>query len=358
MKDIDSNRIKALGTAPPDIRTSKLKMTGVVLSILMLSLAIISTSNGNSMALAQSSSPGEKVIKITGSGAKLMPSVGITNVFGTDPPGLFPKQPFTCIDPGKSTCPLDAKDAKFIGTFEKGNSNNLTSYTFNYTSPIDSRPAQIKGHTYMVKLTDLKWNGTDAAKQTPQPEFARVANNSIFNQPMHGLTNIDRKDVPQLFNKATLFGHALVKDITNGNNTVVVKSAFTHLMFMHFVDPKLYYTTLGDPAKSPDMVLVDVANFCHQDLKKGDACILPNGEHYSTPGEGQKYFPPKSARLGAPPPIKYPVNGTINAPKVVDGEWPVDNTATNNPFYFLFFIIPKPNVSYADASSMTANGGK
>jgi hypothetical protein len=230
MTGADRNTITNTRTTKPSERNiSKLKMTGAISSILLLSLGTFSMMNGKSIVLAQpQSNANGTVFKVTGSNAIFEPMIGLTNVFG--PGGLFPfKDTFKCAG-DLFKCGVSAgNESKFTGTFEQDNKNNMTRYQATYTSAITyGHGMQVKGHTYKITLTDTKWNSTDDPLPTRQPEFAKNVNNVGLNQIQHGASHIDRSDIPQLFDYAFLYGHAQLTDITNGNNTVVAKDLFTH----------------------------------------------------------------------------------------------------------------------------------
>lgn len=87
----------------------------------------------------------------------------------------------------------------------------------------------------------MLWNSPDAALPTRQPEFAQMVNDVGFDQIQHGASHVDGSDVPQLYDKAFLYGHTKVTDITNGNNTEVAKDVFTHVMVAHVMDENAYY---------------------------------------------------------------------------------------------------------------------
>jgi hypothetical protein len=346
---------------------SKLKMTGVISSILLLSLAIFSATAGNSMVLAQqqqqqqsmsmmSSSPQPQpnangtLLKATGSKALFEPAAGLSNVFG--PKGLFPfTNVFTCAN--ALTCGVSAgNDSNFTGTFEQGNKNQMTAYEATYTSPVTYGPEQIKGHTYKITLTDTFWNSIGAAKPTRQAEFTRITNDVGFNQIQHGASHVDRSDVPQLFDNAFLYGHAQVTDITKGNNTVVAKDVFTHVMVAHVMNENAYYRSMKDVAASPTLVLLFAIN-----IPSGTA--LP-GVGTLTPDKAQSFTPLASdVSLKSPPKYKYPVNipaprtGSIAAPQSQSTTWPVDNP--KQPLFFTFLLFQKADINYTNSSGSSGN---
>jgi hypothetical protein len=134
------------------------------------------------------------ILEVEGSNALFEPAVGLTNVFG--PEGIFPfTDVFKCAD--ALTCGVSAgNDAKFKGKFEEGNIDKTTSYEATYTSPITYGSHQIKDHTYKIILTDTEWNSPDSSLPTENAEFASSVNNVGMHQIQHGLSNIDRSDVP------------------------------------------------------------------------------------------------------------------------------------------------------------------
>lgn len=279
------------------------------------------------------------VVKVEATNGLYEPAAGLTNVFG--PEGLFPFQNFSCAD--ALTCGISAgEDAKFTGVFEQGNANNMTSYEATYTSPVTYGPHQIAGHEYKITLTDLNWNSADSALPTRQPEFAAMVNDVGFNQIQHGSSNIDRSDVPQLYDEAFLYGHAMVTDITNGNNTVVAKDIFTHVMVAHVMDENEYYKNLKDKALSPNMVFLFAVNIPND-------TELP--EVGSLSAEQAQSFTPlaEDESLDNSPPIDYPVNvpkpreGEIDEPESQSTVWPVANP--NQPLLFTFLVYQNADIN-------------
>lgn len=361
MTDTDRNTKSSSSTSTtiPKRNISKLKMTGVISSIILLSLGVFSGTEGRSIVLAQqsmsmmmSSSPipqpnaNGTLLKANGSKALFEPAAGLSNVFG--PKGLFPfTNVFTCAN--ALTCGVSAgNDSKFTGTFEQGNKNHLTAYEAVYTSPVTYGPEQIKGHTYKITLTDTYWNSTDAAKPTRQAEFTKIVNDVGFNQIQHGASHVDRSDVPQLFDNAFLYGHAQVADITKGNNTVVAKDVFTHVMVAHVMDENAYYRSMKDVAASPTLVLLFAIN-----IPSGTP--LP-GVGTLTPDKAQSFTPLASdVSLKSPPQFSYsikipvPRTGSIKAPLSQSTTWPVDNP--KQPLLFTFLVFQKTDLNYAGSSS-------
>jgi hypothetical protein len=286
------------------------------------------------------------LVKVDATNALYEPAAGLTNVFG--PGGLFPFQNFSCAD--ALTCGISAgEDAKFAGVFEQGNANNMTSYEATYTSPVTYGPHQIAGHEYKITLTDLNWNSADSALPTRQPEFAAMVNDVGFDQIQHGASNIDRSDVPQLYDEAFLYGHAMVTDITNGNNTVVAKDIFTHVMVAHVMDESEYYRNLKDKALSPNMVFLFAVNIPNDTELPGVGSLSAE--------EAQSFTPlADDESLDNSPPIDYPVNvptpreGEIAEPESQSTVWPVANP--NQPLLFTFLVYQNANINL---SSNAAN---
>jgi hypothetical protein len=345
---------------------SKLLGTGIItVSMLVLSIAIFSALQGQSVAVAQqqqqmmpmsiSSLPQPNangtVLKAEASNALFEPAAGLSNVFG--PKGLFPfTDVFTCAD--AITCGISAgKDAKFTGTFEQGNKNNMTGYEATYTSPVTYGPQQVKGHTYKITLTDINWNSPDAAKPTKQPEFAQMVNDVGFNQIQHGASHVDRTDVPQLSDKAFLYGHAKVTDTTNGNNTIVAKDVFTHVMVAHVMDENAYYRSMRDVAKSPTLVFLFAINI------PSDTALPGVGK--LTSDKAQSFTPLASdISLNNPPQFSYPVkipaprNGQIQAPDSQSTTWSVANP--KRPLFFTFLVYQNTDVKIGGNTTMMSTG--
>jgi hypothetical protein len=310
----------------------------------------VSTQGSSSVSSPTSSIPQPNdngtLVKVDATNALYEPAAGLTNVFG--PGGLFPFQNFSCAD--ALTCGISAgEDAKFAGVFEQGNANNMTSYEATYTSPVTYGPHQIAGHEYKITLTDLNWNSADSALPTRQPEFAAMVNDVGFDQIQHGASNIDRSDVPQLYDEAFLYGHAMVTDITNGNNTVVAKDIFTHVMVAHVMDESEYYRNLKDKALSPNMVFLFAVNIPNDTELPGVGSLSAE--------EAQSFTPlADDESLDNSPPIDYPVNvptpreGEIAEPESQSTVWPVANP--NQPLLFTFLVYQNANINL---SSNAAN---
>ena len=340
------------------------KMIAVIATLLLLSSAILATTQGgNQLAFAQSGdsmmnmssssslpqpNSNGTLLNVEASNALFEPAAGLSNVFG--PKGLFPfTNVFKCAD--ALTCGVSAGEAaKFTGTFEQGNKQKMTGYEAIYTSPVTYGPHQIKGHTYRITLTDTEWNSKDAALPTKNAEFSELVNNVGFNQIQHGSSQIDRSDVPQLYDLAFLYGHGKVIDVTNGNNTDVAKDIFTHVMVAHVMDEKAYYRNLKDQAMSPTLVLLFGVN-------------IPNDTEL--PGVGKlsaekaQSFTPLSSdpSMKASPHFQYPVKmdppreDEIAKPSSQSAIWPVANP--KQPLYFSFLVFQ--NVDAKWTSGMDSN---
>ena len=352
---IDKGRIQA---ATSRNNKSRLLGTGIIASMLILSIVVLSTMQGqlsSKVAYAQATPFSDTFKKVTknfqtfpqpnanntlitanASNALFEPAAGLSNVFG--PAGLFPfKDTFNCAN--ALTCGVSAgNNSKFIGIFDQGNKHNMTGYEATYTSPVTYGPEQIKGHTYKITLTDTQWNSPDAAKPTRQAEFAQMVNNVGFNQIQHGASHVDRSDVPQLFDNAFLYGHAKVTDTTNGNNTVVAKDIFTHVMVAHVMNENTYFRSLKDSAQSPTLVFLFAINI------PSDVALPGVGK--LTPDRAQSFTPLSTdVSMKNPPQFSYsvkvpaPRSGSIKAPDSQSTTWPVDNP--KQPLFFTFLVYQK-----------------
>ena len=360
-RNTDPNE-KQRNAATSKVITSELTIGGLVTSVvlLLLSASIFSTTalqgqsiaafaqkqqNQSSASLPQPNA-NNTLLKATASNVLFEPAAGLSNVFG--PKGLFPfKNVFKCAD--ALTCGVSGgKDANFVGTFEQGNEKKLTKYEATYQSPVTYGPHQIAGHMYKIELTDTLWNSTDASKPTRQAEFSKMVNNVGFNQIQHGASHIDRSDVPQLYDLAFLYGHAKVTDITKGNNTVVAKDIFTHVMVAHVMDEKTYYKSMRDQAGSPTLVLLFAINIPNDTELPGVGKL---------PADKAQSFTPLSSdvSLKNPPQFAYPVkipaprDASIKAPDSQSTTWPVANQ--KQPLLFTFLVFQNTTAKYETSSS-------
>jgi len=181
-------------------------------------------------------------VKFFGSNALYEPSVGIVNVFG--PEGLFPffDDVFSC---GNGLeCGVESKDAKIWGVMNAIGDKNGNMVYVEYTSPItygDTReqtPSQIMDHKYRIELKDTNWTHPNNPIPTATPGFLLNGHGVALDQIMHGKSGIDTghvtdgvSNIPLFKNKATLYGHGVIKDITDPQNEfVVVDDIFLHVM--------------------------------------------------------------------------------------------------------------------------------
>lgn len=332
-------------------QVSRILVIGLVLTLapaLFLASNSIFSNGGNNieqLAYGVTSLPqpndNSTLIKVRASQALYEPAAGLSNVFG--PGGLFPFDNFNCAD--ALTCGVSAgENAKFVGTFDKANADNLTGYEATYTSPVTYGPHQIAGHEYKITLTDVNWNSPNASLPTDTPQFSALTNNVGFNQIQHGASNIDRSDVPQLSNMAFLYGHAKVTDITNGNNTVVANDVFTHVMVGHVMNEQTFYQDLRDEAQSPNFVFLFAINI-------PDDTELP-GVGSLTAEQAQSYTPLASDQsLDNSPPIDYAVSipeprdqtmDDIDEPGAQSTVWPVANK--DQPLLFTFLVYQDTDI--------------
>jgi hypothetical protein len=285
------------------------------------------------------------LLKAEGSDALFEPAAGLSNVYG--PKGLFPfADVFKCAD--ALTCGVNAgDDSKFTGTFEEKNLNKMTSYDATYTAPITYGPHQIKGHTYKITLTDTEWNSPDAALPTKNAEFSQIVNNVGFNQIQHGSSQIDRSDVPQLYDLAFLYGHAKVTDITNGNSTVVAEDIFTHLMVAHVMDEKSYYRDMKNEAMSPNMVFLFAVNIPNDTELPGVGKLTAEKAQSFTPLSTDPSLK-NTPQFNYPVKIDAPREGQIDKPMSQSAIWPVANP--KQPLYFTFLVFQNVDAKWTAGS--------
>jgi hypothetical protein len=169
-----------------------------------------------------------------------------------------------------------------------------------------------------------------------------MVNDVGFNQIQHGACNVDRSDVPQLYDEAFLYGHAMVTDITNGNNTVVAKDIFTHVMVGHVMDENEYYRSLKDKALSPNVVFLFAVNIPNDTELPGVGSLSAE--------EAQSFTPiADDESLDNSPPIDYPINipapreGEIDEPESQSTVWPVANP--NQPLLFTFLVYQNADIN-------------
>lgn len=341
---------------------SKLKMAGIISSILLLSLAIFSTTEEMPIALAQQANA-PKLVKVNATNGLFEANLGAANFYGkggVDPQAVFPPPgcPPSGLDPIK--CGVSAgKDSMFNGTFDQGNAHHLTAATATFTSPITTGELK-SGHTYKITITDNKWNNTDTRTPTIWPGFARTVNNvNLHCQLQHGASLIDRSEVPPIFEcpGVMFYGHAIVTDITNGANTPVAK-VFAHEMLGHIINQTNYFKYMRADPISPNLGIVIVANIPSDIPLPGQGwakhCSKPN---MCTAEEANGFFPlTGDPSLTHPPQFKYPITtppGTnITAPGV-SYQQPVN--LKDPHFFFATLVFPGANIHEVE---MPASGGK
>jgi hypothetical protein len=64
----------------------------------------------------------------------------------------------------------------------------------------------------------------------------------------------------------------------------------SHISWLHMSWMTMHISELRDVAKTPTLVLADVANFCH-------LCKLPDGKMFKTPNEAQALFPRQATQV-------------------------------------------------------------
>ena len=281
-------------------------------------------------------------VKFYGSNALYEPSVGMVNVFG--PEGLFPffNDVFSC---GNSLeCGVESKDAKIWGVMNVMGDNDGNMVYVEYTSPItyaDTReetPSQIKDHKYRIEVTDTNWNHPNNPTPTATPGFLISGNGVAFDQVMHGKSTIDTghvvdgvSNIPLFKNKTTLYGHGVIKDITDPQNEfVVVDGIFLHVMVGHVIDEEAYFQNLQEIPLSPEIALVFAIN-----IPSGTE--LPGGIGPLSSEQAQSFTPPTGdIALDSNPPIDYSGLG-IDEPIAHTTPWTVDNP--DEPIHFTFLVF-------------------
>jgi hypothetical protein len=293
-------------------------------------------------------------VKFMGSNALYEPSVGLVNVFG--PEGLFPffDDVFSC---GNSLeCGVESKDAKIWGVMNVMGDNDANMVYIEYTSPItygdtrDENPSQIMDHKYRIELQDTNWNHPNNPIPTATPGFLLDGNGVALDQIMHGTSTIDTGHVVDgvanisLFNnKATLYGHGIIKDITNPENEfVVVDGIFLHVMVGNVIDETKYYNNLQVVPASPEIALVFAINI-------PSGVELPGGIGPLTPEQALSFTPPTGdPALTSHPPVDYSGLGFSN-PIAHTTPWTVDNP--EEPIHFTFLVFQ--NVESSNSATAT-----
>ena len=281
-------------------------------------------------------------VKFMGSNALYQPSVGIINVFG--PEGLFPffDDVFSC---GNGLeCGVESKDAKIWGVLNDMGDSDANKVYIEYTSPItygdtrDENPSQITDHKYRIELKDTNWNHPNNPIPTATPGFLLDGNGVAFDQIMHGKSSIDTghviddvANIPLFNNKATLYGHGIIKDITDSQNEfVVVDNVFLHVMVGNVIDDEKYYQNLQVVPASPEIALVFAINIPSN-------VELPGGIGPLTPEQALSFTPPTGdPSLTSNPPVDYSDLG-ISHPIAHTTPWTVDNP--EEPIHFTFLVF-------------------
>ncbi len=280
--------------------------------------------------------------KFFGSNALYEPSVGIVNVFG--PEGLFPffNDVFSCGD--SFECGVESKDAKIWGVLNVMGDKESNMVYVEYTSPItygDTReetPSQIKDHKYRIELMDTNWNHPNNPTPTATPGFLLSGNGVAFDQIMHGKSTVDTghvvdgvSNIPLFKNKTTLYGHGVIKDVTDPQNEfVVVEGIFLHVMVGHVIDEEAYFQNLQEVPLSPEIALVFAINI-------PSGVELPGGIGPLNSEQAQSFTPPSDdPALTSNPPVDYAGLG-IDEPIAHTTPWTVDNP--DEPIHFTFLVF-------------------
>jgi len=280
--------------------------------------------------------------KFMGSNALYEPSVGIINVFG--PEGLFPffDDVFSCGNGFE--CGVESKDAKIWGVLNVMGDRDSNMVYVEYTSPItygdtrEENPSQITDHKYRIELKDTNWIHPNNPIPTATPGFLLNGNGVALDQIMHGKSGIDTghvvdgvANVPLFKNKGTLYGHGIIKDVTDPQNEfVVVDDIFIHVMVGNVIDEEAYFKNLQEIPLTPEIALVFAINI-------PSGAELPGGIGPLTPEQALSFTPPSDdPALTSNPPIDYSSLG-IDEPIAHTTPWTVDNPEESIHFTFLVF---------------------
>jgi len=280
--------------------------------------------------------------KFMGSNALYEPSVGIINVFG--PEGLFPffDDVFSCGNGFE--CGVESKDAKIWGVLNVMGDRDSNMVYVEYTSPItygdtrEENPSQITDHKYRIELKDTNWTHPNNPIPTATPGFLLNGNGVALDQIMHGKSGIDTghvvdgvSNVPLFKNKGTLYGHGIIKDVTDPQNEfVVVDDIFIHVMVGNVIDEEAYFKNLQEIPLTPEIALVFAINI-------PSGAELPGGIGPLTPEQALSFTPPSDdPALTSNPPIDYSSLG-IDEPIAHTTPWTVDNPEESIHFTFLVF---------------------
>jgi len=317
---------------------NRLFMTISLAAVLAVTVSIM-TSTEYANALPTDEKP---YVKFFGSNALYEPSVGIVNVFG--PEGLFPffDDVFSC---GNGLeCGVESKDAKIWGVMNVMGDKDGNMVYVEYTSPItygDTReeiPSQIKDHKYRIELKDTNWTHPNNPIPTATPGFLLNGHGVALDQIMHGKSGIDTghvtdgvSNIPLFKNKATLYGHGVIKDVTDPQNEfVVVDDIFLHVMVGNVIDEETYFKNLQEVPLSPEIALVFAIN-----IPSGTE--LPGGIGPLNPEQALSFTPPTGdPALTSNPPVDYSGLG-IDEPIAHTTPWTVDNP--EEPIHFTFLVF-------------------
>jgi hypothetical protein len=326
------------------IKTNVFIGLAIAASLVAMVPAIVAITASNSTAGTEASAaPPTKTpfLKVYAENALYEPNAGKTNVFG--PGGIFPffNDTFTC---GNAiTCGINTKEATFKGVFKENGGPGDNQFWADYTAPITYGDQQIKNHHYRVVLQNTMWNNTSAAETplpTALPPFLKAGKGVSFDQIQHGHSMIDRADVPMFMNQVSLYGHANVYDLTDGNK-MVAKDIFIHLMVGKVVDENTYFTNMKASPQTQTVVALFVVNI-------PSGVKLPGGIGPLTPAQAQSFTPPASdLSLNSTLPINYNqlldqgVMAHEPAPGSQSTIWPVDNPTQPLFFSFLLFTDTK-----------------
>jgi len=300
-----------------------------------------SVSSDTSASTTQASTVGLPFVQTTGTNAMYEPNFAKTNVFG--PGGLFPNPAFSC---GNAlTCGITMPEAKFNGVFKEGGDSS-NQFAVTYVAPISYGTQQIKGHTYMIKLIDTKWNSDQAAMPTRQAEFVASKGNVAFNQIQHGATNIDRSDAPPFSNMVAMYGHVDVFDVTDGNK-LVAHDIFTHVMVGKIIDSKRLFRSFDATPVTPTVIAMVVVNV-------PSGVKLPNDKTL-TPEQAQSFTPPlNEPSLKTIPSINYQQvqneGAMVGMPMPQSTIWPVDNPT--QPLFFDFLLFHDVNATQSSDGTL------
>jgi hypothetical protein len=351
----------------PKRNNSKVTKTGITLAILLLSVAIFSTTEGRSIALAQQQpvisipqANAPQLLKVTSGahGAFFVPDLGLASFYGPAnaanhiPAGLDEqKGVFNCSgDPIKCGKNITAA-ASFDGTLEQGNKHHLTKITATFTSPVESG-ALHNNTAYKITATDFTWNTTLSEKATPQPDFTKPVPVKTGGQ-QHGVSLLDRSDVQQISENpgGFTYGPCDVMNMKAANHT----QAYCHFMVGHLLNETNFYKYMRDDPTSPNLAIAIVVSIPAGVKLPGDwsKAPIPCTNNICTADQAQQFFPMRNDPALKPgsghPPVAYPVSipypRSGSAPITAPGpsqEQPV--SLKGQPFFFAFVVYPLADI--------------